>query len=106
MAYKYTRGVGGSAFAGNVGESALVGQWHSHTVGAGRLEAEDERCDNQHEVEGVEGRQWGGALQRVEVGWWLLRECSSIKLLIVFFFFRTTYLSDKVVNMILDILGG
>ncbi len=27
----------------------------SHTVGAGTLGVEDERCDNQYEVEGVEG---------------------------------------------------
>ncbi len=27
MAYQYTRGVGGSAFAGNVGESVLVRWW-------------------------------------------------------------------------------
>ncbi len=83
-----------------------MGRWRSHTVGAGTLGTEDERCDNQHEVEGVEGRQRGGALQRVEAGWWLLRECSSIKLSIVNFFVMTTSLSDKVVNMILDILGG
>jgi hypothetical protein len=31
----------------------------SHTVGAGMLGVEDEQCDNQHEVEGVEGGQRG-----------------------------------------------
>jgi hypothetical protein len=36
-----------------------MGQWHSHSVGAGRLGAEKEQHDNQHEVVGVEGRQRG-----------------------------------------------
>jgi hypothetical protein len=36
-----------------------VGRWCSHSVGAGRLEAKEERRNNQHEVEGVEGRQRG-----------------------------------------------
>ncbi len=36
-----------------------MGQWHSHSVGAGTLGAEEERHNNQHEVEGVEGRQTG-----------------------------------------------
>jgi hypothetical protein len=37
----------------------LVGPWHSHSVGASMLGAKDEQCNNQHEVEGVEGRQRG-----------------------------------------------
>jgi hypothetical protein len=37
----------------------LVGRWHSQGVGAGTLGAEEEQRNNQHEVEGVEGRQRG-----------------------------------------------
>ncbi len=36
-----------------------MGRGHSHSVGAGTLGAEKEQRDNQHEVEGVEGRQRG-----------------------------------------------
>ncbi len=43
--------------------------------------SEEEQPDNQHEVEGIEGRQRGGVLQRVEVGWWLLWEGSSINMI-------------------------
>ncbi len=32
---------------------------HSHSVGAGMLVSEEEGPNNQHEVEGVEGRQRG-----------------------------------------------
>ncbi len=42
---------------------SLLARWWgdgvSHSVGASRLGAEDEQCDNQHEVEGVESRQRG-----------------------------------------------
>ncbi len=43
----------------SVSGGALVGRWHSHRVGAGTLVSEEERPNNQHEVEGVEGRLRG-----------------------------------------------
>ncbi len=45
-----------------------MGRWHSHSVGTGRLGAEEEQCDNQHEVEGVEGRQRGEHYKRKKQG--------------------------------------
>jgi hypothetical protein len=57
-------GVGGSALAGNDGAS-VVAHWQgngvlsSHSVGTGTLVSEEERPDNQHEVERVEGRRRG-----------------------------------------------
>ncbi len=42
-----------------VSVGALVGRWRSHSVGAGMLGAEGEQCNNQHEMEGVAGRQRG-----------------------------------------------
>ncbi len=37
----------------------LVERWYSHSVSAGALGAEEEQHDNQHEVDGVKGRQRG-----------------------------------------------
>ncbi len=42
-----------------VSGGALAGQWRTHSVGASTLVSEEEGPDNQHEVEGVEGRQRG-----------------------------------------------
>ncbi len=36
-----------------------MGRWQSHSVGASMLGAEEEQRNNQHEVEGVKGRQRG-----------------------------------------------
>ncbi len=40
-----------------VSGGVLAGQLHSHSVGAGTMMSEEEGSDNQHEVEGVEGRR-------------------------------------------------
>jgi hypothetical protein len=52
------------------------------------------------------GEAEGGALQRVETGWWLLWGGGGIKGSIMIVFLRTITLSDKVINMMANILGG
>ncbi len=68
--------------------------------------SEEEGPDNQHEVEGVEGRQRGERYKGQKWGGGCCGGGGGIKGSIMIVFLNTITLSDKVINMKVDILGG
>ncbi len=60
--------------AGNVGAS-VVARWQGD--GILTVLAPSRWCQKKREP--TINMRWRGALQRVEAGWWLLWECSSMK---------------------------